>query len=137
MSIEQPTKFDIVMIIDDTEIDIFINSHMIAKNNFGRNIIECPSGYEALRFLEDNQHNISQLPNIIFIDIYMPMMSGFEFMAEYDKLAPELKNHCKVYVISSTYNERDISRILLDANVVGFQEKPITSTFLENILVNV
>lgn len=129
------SKFDTVMIIDDSETDLYISSRLIIKNNFGEKILEFLSGQDALLYLQQNQDNSSLLPQIIFIDIYMPLMSGFEFLEEYEKLSTTLKHHCRVFMISSTIDELDIVRARKDHNIALFQVKPITKEFLERIMV--
>ncbi|MDP1726044.1 MAG: response regulator [Bacteroidota bacterium] len=129
----QAAKFDNVMIIDDTEIDIYITSKIISNNNFGGNILKFSEATLALKYLQDNQENLPLLPEVILVDIYMPIMTGFEFMDAYDKLPATLKNHCKAFIISSTGDVRDITRAGNDKNVVAFQEKPITNEFLSKI----
>lgn len=128
-----PPKFETVMIIDDNIIDLYIASRMIIKNNFGKKVLDYSSADEALKYLQDNQENISVLPQVIFIDIYMPVMSGFGFLEEYDKLPSALKNHCKAFIISSTIDDFDIALARKDKNVVSFQVKPITKEFLDRI----
>jgi CheY-like chemotaxis protein len=130
---ELDSKFDKVMIIDDNNIDLYITKRLIIKNNFGKNVLEYTAASEALKYLQDNQDNIPMLPLVIFIDIYMPGMSGFEFLEAYDKLPTELKKHCKVFIISSTIDENDIERSRLDKNLTAFQVKPITKEFLNSI----
>jgi CheY-like chemotaxis protein len=133
MITELHPKFETVMIIDDNIIDLYISSRMITKNNFGKNVLQYTTAEEALKYLQNNQDNIPELPQIIFVDIYMPVMSGFEFLEAYDKLSPTLKNHCKAYIISSTIDNDDIARSRSDKNVVSFQVKPITKEFLDRI----
>lgn len=128
-------KFESVMLIDDNLIDLYIASRMITKNNFGKKVLQYSSAIEALKYLQENQGNISQLPEIIFVDIYMPGMSGFEFMKEYDKLPITLKKHCRVFIISSSIDEQDISKANRDKNIVAMKEKPITKEFLTDIKV--
>lgn len=133
---ELTPKFENVMIIDDNAIDLYVCSRMITKNNFGKNVLKYSVATEALKYLQDNQNNFHELPQVIFVDIYMPMMSGFEFMEQYDKLSSALKTHCKVYIISSTIDNEDIVRSRNDRNVVSFQVKPITKEFLYRIEAN-
>lgn len=133
MKKEMPPRFETVMIIDDNSIDLYICSRMITKNNFGNIMLQYSDATEALKYLQDNQDNFSALPQIIFLDIYMPIMTGFEFMKEYEKLPSIIKNYCKVYIISSTIDKNDIIKSSNDTNVVSFQVKPITIEFLDGI----
>jgi CheY-like chemotaxis protein len=132
MKEEISAKFKNVMVIDDNRIDLYIASRMITKNNFGKKVIQYSSAVEALKYLQENQENIPELPEVIFVDIYMPGMSGFEFMKEYDKLSASLKNICKVFIISSSLDEQDITRADNDANIVAMKQKPITKEFLND-----
>lgn len=129
-------KFDRVMIIDDNVIDLYITKRLIIKNNFGKSVFDFTSAEKALKHLKDQQDRPFMLPQIIFIDIYMPGMSGFEFMESYDKLPSSIKNNCKVFIISSSIDQSDIARSDKDENLTAFQEKPITKEFLERINVD-
>lgn len=128
--------FETVMIIDDNVTDRYITSRMITKNNFGKKVVEYSAAEDALKYLLENQDDIPMLPQVIFIDIYMPLMSGFEFMERYDKLPTSLKNYCKVFIISSTIDDFDIARARNDENVVSFQVKPITKEFLDRVIAD-
>lgn len=131
---EPEPKFETVMIIDDNLVDLYIISRMIIKNNFGKNVLHYTEAEEAMKYLQENQDNVSKLPQIIFVDIYMPLMSGFEFLEAYDTLSATLKNYCKAYVISSTIDNEDIARSSRNKNVVCFHVKPITKEFLDRIV---
>lgn len=132
---DEQVKFEKVMVIDDNLIDLYIASKMITKNNFGKEVLQYSSAMEALKFLQENQENIAGLPEVIFVDIYMPGMSGFEFMAEYDKLPAALKKHCSVFIISSSKDDRDVAKANSDINIIGMEEKPITKEFLNKLKI--
>jgi len=134
MITELEPKFDRIMIIDDNIIDLYIISRMITKNNFGKNVLHFTEANEALKYLRNNENNILELPQIIFVDIYMPLMSGFEFLEAYENLTPVLKNHCKVFVVSSTIDNEDIAQCNNNKNVVAFHVKPINKEFLDRIV---
>jgi len=134
MSTASGTKFETVMIIDDNNVDLYITSRMISKNNFGKNILLYTSAEEALRYLKEHRDNKAMLPEVIFVDIYMPLMSGFEFLEEYNKFDASLKNEIRTYIVSSTIDKQDIARSDENKNVVCFQVKPITKDFLDRIV---
>ncbi len=126
-------KFESVMLIDDNSIDLYINARIIANNNFAEKVLSFSSSEKALAYLIENQNNTINLPMVIFVDIHMPGMSGFEFMAVYDTLSVVLKNYCQIFIISSTIDSEDIKQASNDKNIRAFQEKPITKDFLDSI----
>ncbi|MDI1255025.1 MAG: response regulator [Flavobacterium sp.] len=126
-------KCDRVMVIDDNEIDMFITSRIIENSNFTKTILKYLMPEKALLFLKENQQNLSVLPQIIFLDIHMPLMDGFEFLEHYMQLSDTLKSNCKVFIVSSTCDNMDIAKVQNEKNIEGFQEKPITTEFLKGI----
>jgi len=133
MKEDQAPRFENVMIIDDNLIDLYISSRIITKNNFGKKVLQYSSAIKALKYLQENQENIPEFPDVIFVDIYMPGMSGFEFMKEYDKLSTAIKKLCSVFIISSSLDEQDLDCANNDKNIVAMKEKPITKEFLINL----
>jgi CheY-like chemotaxis protein len=129
-------KFENVMIVDDNIIDLYITKRLIIKNNFGKKVLEYTAADEAIKYLQDHQESMIMLPQVIFLDIYMPVMSGFEFMLVFDKLPSAFKNNCKVFITSSSIDENDIARSDSDKNITAFREKPITKEFLNSINTN-
>ena len=128
-------KFDLVMIIDDNKIDLYISSQSITRSGFAKNILEYSSAVDALEYLRLHTGNLSLIPDVIFVDIYMPEMSGFEFMEGYNELPINIKRHSRVYIISSSIDKEDINRATTDCNILAFHEKPLSRTLLETILI--
>lgn len=130
---EIQTKFKMIMIIDDNPIDLYISSRIILKNHFAKKLLQYSSAQLALDYLKENQEDHKLLPNIILIDLHMPIMTGFEFMSIYNQLPTKLRSNCDVYVISSTIDEDDIKKVDANKNIKALQGKPITKDFLESI----
>ena len=126
--------FDKVMIIDDNALDLYIAAKLIANNNFSEQILEYNNASAALEYLAENQENTDLLPQIIFVDIYLPIMDGFEFLENYNLLSPTLTNHCKIIMVSSTIDDRDIYRAKQDPSVSLFAVKPLTKSIFDHIL---
>ena len=127
-------SFDKVMIIDDNSLDLYIAAKLIANNNFSEQILEYNNASAALEYLAENQENTDLLPQIIFVDIYLPIMDGFDFLENYNLLSPTLTDHCKIIMVSSTIDDRDIYRAKQDPSVSLFAVKPLTKSIFDHIL---
>lgn len=132
MTRQVPSRFSIVMVVDDCRIDRLITVKVMAQNNFTDRVIEFDPE-KALLYLQINSHNHNFLPEIIFLDINMPEISGWKFMEVYDKLPETVRSYCKVYMISATTDEKEILLAHALKNISGFHAKPITASFLERI----
>ena len=126
--------FDKVMIIDDNNLDLYIAAKLITNNNFSKYVLEYNNASAALEFLAENQENKDVLPQIIFVDIYLPLMNGFEFLEHYKLLSPTLTDNCKIIMVSSTIDDRDIFRAKHDQSISLFAVKPITKSVFDDIL---
>lgn len=127
---------DLVMLVDDNETDNFISKRIIEITKFANRVEVKNSGKSALDYLRDNQDNIEDLPNLIFLDINMPIVDGFVFLYEFEKFNNLIKDKCKVIILSSSDNKRDIDKIVNNNHVIKFITKPLTETALEEVKVN-
>ena len=83
-----------------------------------------------------SQNNVENLPNIIFLDINMPIVDGFVFLYEFEKFNELVRNKCKVIILSSSDNKRDIDKIVNNNHVIKFITKPLTEVALYEIKLN-
>ncbi len=127
---------DLVMLVDDNETDNFISKRIIEITKFANRVEVKNSGKSALDYLRDNQENTEELPNLIFLDINMPIVDGFVFLYEFEKFNNLIKDKCKVIILSSSDNKRDIDKIVNNNHVIKFITKPLTETALEEVKVN-
>ena len=123
----------LVMLVDDNDTDNFISQRIIEITEFSQRIVIKNSGKSALEYLESNANNPENLPEIIFLDINMPIVDGFVFLYEFDKFPDQIKNHCKIIILSSSDNSRDIDKIVDNNYVIKFITKPLTEEALEVI----
>ena len=126
-------SIDLVMLVDDNETDNFISKRIIEITKFASRIEVKNSGKSALDYLNDNQDNPEELPNLIFLDINMPIVDGFVFLYEFEKFNYTIRDKCKVIILSSSDNKRDIDKIVNNDHVIKFITKPLTEASLKEI----
>jgi CheY-like chemotaxis protein len=124
---------DLVLLVDDNDTDNFISKRIIEITHFAKNVEIKNSGKGALEYLEQNKDKEEMLPDFIFLDINMPIVDGFVFLYEFEKFSELVKNKCKVIILSSSDNKRDIDKIVNNENVIKFITKPLTEASLLDI----
>lgn len=135
----ESSKYPKVMLVDDSDTDLFINETMIKYAHFSDNIISFSSSTKALEYLKTFSTNLAdhkEIPDVIFLDINMPLMNGFEFIKEYQNLPASIKDKCNIVLLSSTFNSSDIQRGSDNHDVVGLIAKPLTLEILNEIMGN-
>jgi CheY-like chemotaxis protein len=126
-------KYDSVLLIDDNEIDNFINERMIISNDFAREVIVKEAASPALDYLKDPRKD---KPQLIFLDLNMPIMDGFGFLEEFDKVAkanPSLPEKTKIIVLSSSINPEDVDKASVNPYVYKYLNKPLSADYLKAI----
>ena len=120
MSLE---SVDLVALIDDSDIDLFVQKRFIEISSFARNILVFKSARKALDHLAIPSH---PRPNVIFLDLNMPDMDGFSFLEEMLKFPVGGDGHPKVVILTSSSSSSDKARAATFGNVISFLSKPLT-----------
>jgi CheY-like chemotaxis protein len=116
------------LFIDDDVIFNEIHKAMAEKADIAENVFTCNSAISGLVFLKELAGvNRPALPDVIFLDLMMPVMDGFDFLDELDKLPPAINEHIKVVVVSSSLHEKDMERALENKRVAEFISKPLNA----------
>lgn len=124
------TCYSTCLVIDDNYIDNLVTRRLLELCNFAKNIILTESPTDAIESLR----NGIIVPDVIFLDIRMPIMDGFEFMQEFEKLDISKKN-IKIYLLSSSLDPADVQRSLDNGYITQLIHKPLTRQILEGISV--
>ncbi len=126
-------RYKNALLIDDNEIDNFINERMITSSGFAEKVIVKNSADDALQFLKDHQEEANTLPEIIFLDLNMPVKDGFVFLNDFEALSDTAKNKCKIVVLSSSISPEDINKASTNPYVIKYVNKPLSEKYLEAI----
>lgn len=138
MSVKKPNpRYSTVMLIDDSEIDNFINHKMIEGCNFAERTYIHTSSKSALEFLKNLERTgkipKELIPEVIFLDINMPIMDGFQFIEEFEKLAKEFKSRTKIVMLTTSVNPSDIERSQKNKYIIKYINKPLTQEMLASL----
>jgi len=123
----------IVCLVDDDSIYRFTAERTIAATQVQGRIISFPDGKAALAFLANEADN-NQLPDIIFLDINMPEIDGWQFLDQFKQLKSQLDKSIVIYMVSSSIDELDIKRSQTYEEVSGYLVKPVHKERFEEIL---
>ena len=122
-------KYRTVMLIDDNETDNLINQKMIEAAAITDNIYTHTGAKSAIEFLRNMEKlDVSEkvLRDVIILDIDMPLMDGFQFLDQFEKLSNTTKNKCKIVMLTSSINPQDFNRSKKYDNVKLYLNKPLS-----------
>ncbi len=120
-----------ILVIDDSDDDLYVTKRIIGKHYPQIEMKTINMGEVALDYLKSTEE--VNLPDIIFLDIRMPVMDGFEFLAEYEKLPDGVTQRCKVYMLTSSEDKHDRKRAEENKFVVDYIVKPVQEEVFKGI----
>jgi CheY-like chemotaxis protein len=128
---ETPRNF--ILVDDDPTNNILCRA--VIKNSFNDTDVKAfQFPEEALTFLTENFANEDAQPAILFLDINMPSMTGWEFLDEFKKMPDNVKNKIVIYVLSSSVDAKDLEKAASNQIVKEYIQKPLRKDYLKNLL---
>ena len=121
------------MVIDDTDVDLYISELVLKKYNFAEEVVMMESAENALAYLKEVSENKGEFPQLIFLDIRMPEMDGFGFLEEYAKLTDSAKSKSVIMMLSTSLNTDDHEKARANPYVKKFLDKPLNKEMLDGI----
>lgn len=112
---EADHMLDLVLLIDDDDTTNYLNKRLLNEMRVAREIRILKNGKEAIDYLSkacsDQVSAAYKCPDLIFLDIKMPTMDGFEFLEEYQRLGLDASDHVIILMLTSSASFYDLERI--------------------------
>lgn len=125
-----------ICIIDDDPIYQFLMNKIVLLTKIDVDVISFSNGKEAIDNFKSSLKENKKLPNIILLDIEMPLMDGWDFMNHIELLMDEnLLSNIKIYIVSSSISHEDVEKAQSNKNVLGYYSKPIKSEDIAEIIL--
>jgi CheY-like chemotaxis protein len=125
-----------ILCIDDDPITLMLCKKVISKSSFSKEVITAQNGEEALHHFNNlkyhnSKNTVSKKPELIFLDLNMPVMGGWEFLDHFTSSDYNEFNNANVIVLSSTIDPEDLAKAKKYPIIIDFLSKPITIPMLE------
>jgi CheY-like chemotaxis protein len=128
------SKVEILCVIDDDEIYTFTIKRIIKAADITEKTLFFENGQAALDFFTANKNNPTVLPELVLLDLNMPVLDGWQFLERFVTLVPHLDKKITVYIVSSSIDEADYRRAAAIEQVSDFMVKPVSVQQLKELV---
>jgi CheY-like chemotaxis protein len=123
---------DKILCVDDDPITLMLCKMVITKSSFSNEIATAKNGEEAIKYFDAlKTTDANNKPQLIFLDLNMPVMDGWEFLDSFNTAAYSEFHDTKVIILSSTIDPEDLKKSKKYPMVIDFLSKPISKEMLE------
>ncbi len=122
-----------VWIIDDDDISKYVMKRYLNQLSI-TNVIDFPDSVQPLKFIQDNYSSLDKLPDIIFLDLHMPILNGFDFIEDYKILADKIGKKINIVMLTSSINTEDVEHAKSYTEITDYFIKPIKYKDLARIM---
>jgi CheY-like chemotaxis protein len=126
-------KVQRAFIIDDDEVYIYAIKRLIKIQNLCDEVIVFTDGKQAVDYLEEHQNDGTPMPDVIMIDVNMPVLDGWGFIDAFQKMDLNLSNKTKLFMVSSSIDPRDVKKAKEIQLIIKYIFKPITFDELKEV----
>jgi two-component system, chemotaxis family, chemotaxis protein CheY len=126
-------RVSIVSVIDDDDLFQFIMKKLLIASKVVDLILPFPNGKEAFDYFQENKRFPESLPDIVFLDIKMPIMNGWQFLERFSKESYS-KKQIQIYICTTSVNSKDEEISRQFSLLSGYFIKPITRDQIEGVL---
>lgn len=130
----QALKKEIICLVDDDQVYQYTATKSIKSSNAVKRVLVFNDGEEAYNYLQENLQVRENLPDIIFLDINMPYMDGWEFMDRFVEVKNNLPKTVTIYMVSSSVQQEDLDRAKKYEDISDYIIKPITTQKFHELL---
>lgn len=129
------TPVELACIIDDDSIYVNLVKRIIETRKLCKNLLVFNDGKESIDYFKTLLQNLTtnKIPDIIFLDINMPIMDGWEFLEHFTQIKPRFNKTVTLYIVSSSINPIDINRAKSLTSVTDYLIKPININDFEDL----
>ena len=127
-------KLNCILLIDDDKTTNTLNEMVIRQTGCADKVVTARNGIEALQYLKSEDKGKYPRPDLIFLDVNMPGMDGWEFIQEYNKLDKKYHGNVIVVMLTTSINPDDRYRSLEMAGLNDFMNKPLTRVQFTEII---
>ncbi len=129
-------KFNNVFVVDDDKVHHFIIKKLLEKNNIQTNTSFFENGHEALNELKVKLQNGENPPDLILLDINMPVLDGWQFLEEFNEIKKHVLKEITIYVVTSSDDYFNADKIEEYKSVIkSYYVKPMTSEVIKSIFL--
>ena len=125
-------KLNKILLVDDNEADNYLHKLIISEAEVAESVVDQPDGKAALEYLEKGADQLP--PDLIFLDINMPRMNGWEFLEAYAQVPDELQSAVVIVMLTTSVFSKDRERAERLPNFSGFLSKPLTEEDLLKVI---
>lgn len=122
-----------IFIVDDDPIHQQIAKIMIERQAISSHIRVFSDAQDVLDLLRENAGDVQALPDLILLDLNMPVMDGWEFLEEYAVFQDQLPKQIRIFVLTSSIDEKDKERVNAYSFVTGYLTKPLSKEIIAHL----